>query len=281
MTGSRIGGWQDPQKVNEKAYDNWQKRTSSSKGNPNLPNSIMTQQRMNNNIQAQYQMYYQQCMMNGQTPMSQIQFIQSLQNQNSTDSISTAQSAMETGKQIGNMIADIGKMFGLGKSNNTAKSEEQIQAAQNSNAEYISAMQTNGEFEVKDVDKFVKSQITALNPNGDGESVPITKFKEHLEKVLVDENGNTLPDEMLDSIVRSVSDGKDSISKDQLTKLYKEAIKLGEGKIGPDSLVNATMSMNEVSEEEITTMQKMDEKGYYLEERTGENGRDRPKQVCR
>ena len=210
--------------------------------------------------------------MNGQTPMSQIQFIQSLQNQNSTDSISTAQSAMETGKQIGNMIADIGKMFGLGKSNNTAKSEEQIQAAQNSNAEYISAMQTNGEFEVKDVDKFVKSQITALNPNGDGESVPITKFKEHLEKVLVDENGNTLPDEMLDSIVRSVSDGKDSISKDQLTKLYKEAIKLGEGKIGPDSLVNATMSMNEVSEEEITTMQKMDEKGYYLEERTGENG---------
>ncbi len=246
MTGP-INNKQDANAILSRAQSNWENRISTPKGNPNAPRNINIDfsKAYQNNVQAQYQAYCQQCLMYGQTPMPTLQFMQMIQQgfdpmqSVTSDPLTTLNNAANVGKGL------IGTISGFFNKSNNSKavsnmSAEQKQELQTITQNYANDMKTKGEFDVSDLNKFVDAQIAALNPEGDGKSVPADKLAEHFSEIL----GEEVSDDMAKEIVKMTFGDVENISKEDLTKLYKLAAGK-DNKITPEKLLEATLTKAE------------------------------------
>jgi len=265
MTPPRVDGGQERQAyVQQRANERWQARINTPKGNPNAPQTFMNQGVPGGGygVQDQYAAYCQQCMSCGQTPMSQLQYMQALSQ--GTDPIVTVQSGVQTGKTIAGLVSDVIGLFKGNKS--TAKvTPEKQQELKALNADYTQNMKTKGEFEVKDVNKLVDSIIANLNSDGDGNSVSTDKLIENLTDVCSGggADDNTVKGMVTTSLKAAFGDAA-NISKSDLQKLFKEASKIGNGKVGPSELLDAMGKIAEKDREsDITDIDNaMKAKGY-------------------
>ncbi len=221
MTDPYLRTKQDPNKILDRAYSNWQQRISTPKGNPNAPQYIdMTQRNPQQALMQQYQMYYQQCLATGQTPMSQIQFMQTLQQNNMIASDPMVQ--MQTGMSLGQAVTDmISGLLNIGKS---SKAEAGGAAAGNGPTEtqqqmvnnYQAALQNGGEFTVDNLNDFVNAEFAHMNAKGD--TVTQEQFINYMTNLGFDK-AEAVAIAADASNSQSIIDG--SISKKELTAFYK------------------------------------------------------------
>lgn len=180
-----IPGWQDQGSIQQRAYDNWQTRINTPKGNPSAPQTFMNQRGPGNagNVEQQYQMYYQQCVASGQQPMSPIQFMQLVQSggdpfatlQSVTDPLVTVQGGIQAGKSLGETVMGI---IGLFKGNKSSAPAQQTDAQKTLMNNYTAALGSGTEFKVDNLDDFVNAQFAGMKATGD--IVTTEQFSEYL-----------------------------------------------------------------------------------------------------
>lgn len=224
MTDPYLRSKQDPNKILDRAYSNWQQRVSTPKGNPNIPKNIdinfTKQNQYQNTLQAQYQMYYQQCLASGQAPMSQIQFMQTLQQNNmiASDPATQLQTGMALGKSFTDMISGL---FNIGKSSKaetsgTSQGKGPTEAQQQMVNNYQTALETGGEFTINNLNDFVNAEFAHMNAKGD--TVTQEQFVNYMTNLGFDK-AEAVAIAADASNSQSITDG--NISKKELTAFYK------------------------------------------------------------
>lgn len=223
-----IPGWQDQGSIQQRAYDNWQTRINTPKGNPSAPQTFMNQRGPGNagNVEQQYQMYYQQCVASGQQPMSPIQFMQLVQSggdpfatlQSVTDPLVTVQGGIQAGKSLGETVMGI---IGLFKGNKSSAPAQQTDAQKTLMNNYTAALGSGTEFKVDNLDDFVNAQFAGMKATGD--IVTTEQFSEYLFGLGFDGNAEgEKENEALANVADRMSgsvDGK--ITKKELKEFYK------------------------------------------------------------
>lgn len=268
MTDPYLRTKQDPNKILDRAYSNWQQRISTPKGNPNAPQYIdMTQRNPQQALMQQYQMYYQQCLATGQTPMSQIQFMQTLQQNNMIASDPMVQ--MQTGMSLGQAVTDmISGLLNIGKS---SKAEAGGAAAGNGPTEtqqqmvnnYQAALQNGGEFTVDNLNDFVNAEFAHMNAKGD--TVTQEQFINYMTNLGFDKEEAAVIANAMDASNKDLSSDQ-TISKKELTAFYKSV--MGDTKTISSEKIEAALTAHADkleqqtanSTEEINNAMK--EKGY-------------------
>ena len=226
MTDPYLRTKQDPNKILDRAYSNWQQRISTPKGNPNAPQYIdMTQRNPQQALMQQYQMYYQQCLATGQTPMSQIQFMQTLQQNNAIASDPMVQ--MQTGLALGQAVTDmISGLFNIGKSSKAeaggkAEGKGPTETQQQMVNNYQAALQSGGEFTVDNLNDFVNAEFAHMNAKGD--TVTQEQFINYMTNLGFDKEEADVIANAMDTSNSDFSSDK-TISKKEFTSFYKSVM---------------------------------------------------------
>lgn len=229
MTDPYLRSKQDPNKILDRAYSNWQQRVSTPKGNPNIPKNIdinfTKQNQYQNTLQAQYQMYYQQCLASGQAPMSQIQFMQTLQQNNmiASDPATQLQTGMALGKSFTDMISGL---FNIGKSSKaetsgTSQGKGPTEAQQQMVNNYQTALETGGEFTINNLNDFVNAEFAHMNAKGD--TVTQEQFVNYMTNLGFDKAEAVAIAKAMDTSNSDFS-SDNTISKKEVTSFYKSVM---------------------------------------------------------
>lgn len=259
---TRIGqlGSSTPQQIEERAQASWNARTGGAIEQPTFMNQRGPSG--SNNFQAQYQMYYNQCLASGQSPMSPQQYIMAMQS--GTDPLVALQSGVQAGKSLGETITDI---IGLFKGNKTSKaSAGPTEAQQTLMNNYKTALQNGSEFKVDNLKDFVNAQFASMK--ADGDTVTTTQYADYLKDFGFDNPGEA------EAVITGIKTENGNISKKNLQNFYKNlmgnsnTISVAKFKQAFETLINNGSN----TEYEAKFYQELSAKGYnYIEvEKDGE-----------
>lgn len=259
-------GWQDQSSYRKNSYENWQNRISKPKGNPNTWQFRQAQEANTSGIQAEYQRYTQQCIQNGQTPMSPAEYIQCRQSGIDPSKMQDLQTGVAAGTTIANSISNILSTFGIkGGAKTQSITQEQITLLNN----VATGITSGSEVKIDNLKNFVNAEFAQMNANGD--SVTTAQFAQHLQDVKFadsEEEAKLLMTAIDVPDKNGTSDGK--ISKKELTAFYKKAMG-NSNTLSQTKIQNVVMeSMNKIDQQldNSNTNRAMENLGYKYETRT-------------
>ncbi len=247
-------GRSNPQQIEERAQVSWNARTGGAAEQPAIINQRESSGR--NNVQIQYQMYCEQCLASGQTPMSLQQYIMSIQT--GTDPLVALQSGVQAGKSIGETITEFIGLFKGNKASKTPKGPTEAQQTLMNN--YQTALQNGTEFKVDNLKDFVNAQFAGMKANGD--TVTTTQYASYLKGLGFDSPGEA------EAVISCIKTKNGNIGKKDLQNFYKtvmgnsNTISVAKLEQTLETLINNNSQVESESEIE----QALSAKGYnYIE----------------